>query len=275
MMLRAADPSLPIGLEVICSKAMAKHPGDRFESAEQMANELRLWLEDSKRRRRWIIWAIVALVVLAAIGLVVAWAMSGSPFVQDGAIHFDGRTRIVTPVERKLPVTLEAWIRPDDYTGANCQFVIGSDVPTKYGVGFGICGSVLSAEYQGGMINTSTAVPPGKWSHIAGVFTDAESRLYMNGNLIHTGPGGKSDSSVTNFVIGDVGLTNPISVFHGEIRAARISQGERYSGDFTPREKITGDEETLAVYSAESIDGRVVRDLSGKGNDASIEITAK
>lgn len=274
-LLRAADASLPVGLEAICSRAMAKHPGDRFESAEQMANELRAWLDGSKKKRRLMIWAVIALVVVAVVGAVIAWAMQGSPFVRDGAIHFDGHMRIVTPLERKLPVTLEAWVRPDPYTGTDCQFVIGSDVPTVYGVGIGICGSVLSAEYQGGMINTSTVVPPEEWSHVAGVFSETETRLYLNGKLVHTGPGGKSDGTVTNFVLGDVGLTNPIAIFHGDVRSVRISQGERYTGDFTPSNKITGDHETLAVYSAEGIDGRTVRDLSGKGNNASIETTAK
>lgn len=275
MLLRAADASMPVALEAVCSRAMAKHPADRFETAEAMASDLRGWLDDSRRKRRWLIRGLAALVVVSVIGAVVAWAIQGSSFVRDGAIHFDGRTRIVTPVERKLPVTLEAWVRPDPYEGTDCQFVIGSDVPKLYGIGVGICGSVFSAEYQGGMINSSAAVPPGEWSHLGGVFTETESRLYLNGKLVHTGTGGKSDGTVTNFVIGDVGLSNPIAKFHGEIRAVRISQGERYTGDFKPSDKITGDQETIAVYSAEGISGRVVRDLSGNGNDASIETTAK
>ena len=274
MMLRAADPSLPVALEVICSKAMAKHPADRFESAEAMANELRSWLKDSRRKRRWMIWAMIALVVIAVLGVVVAWTMRAAPFVRDGAIHFDGRTRIVTPVERKLPVTLEAIVRPDAYTGTDCQFVIGSDVPMKYGIGLGICGSVLSAEYHGGMINSSVTVPPGEWSHIAGVFTESETLLFINGKLIHAGPGGKSDDAVAKFVLGNVGETNPIAFFHGDVRSVRISEGERYSTDFRPTERFSSDDTTLAIYAAESVDGKAVRDQSGNGNNGQIETTS-
>lgn len=274
MQLRAADASMPVALEAVCSRAMAKHPADRYESAEQMANELRSWLDDSRRKRRWLIWGLVALVAVAFIGAVVAWVLRSSPYVHDGAIRFDGRTRIITPVERKLPITLEAWVRPDAYNGADCQFVIGSDVPTKYGIGIGICGSVLSAEYQGGMINTSTVMPPGEWSHIGGVFTETETRIYLGGKLVHAGPGGSGDDAGTNFVLGNVGETNPIAFFHGEVRAVRISHGERYSKDFRPTETFSSDDTTLAIYAAEGIDGRIVWDQSGKGNHAQIETTS-
>lgn len=278
--LRAADAALPAALETICSRCLAKHPADRHEAASTLAAELRSWLtpKDKQRSSTWMMIAL-ALCLLIVGGAVAFQHLPqlnlGSPFVRDGAIHFGGRTRIVTPVVRTLPVTLEAWVRPDAYTGTGCQFVIGSDVPTKYGVGIGICGSVLSAEYLSGMLNSAAAVPPGEWSHIAGVFTETETRLYLNGVLVHSGPGGKSADSSTKFVIGDVGLTNPIAVFHGDMRAIRISSGERYTADFTPSQKFAPDHDALAVYSAKSIDGRTLRDISGQQNDASVEIGAK
>lgn len=51
--LREIAPLLPEELDVICWKAMSKHPGDRHESAEKFAEELREWLASKKRRRGW------------------------------------------------------------------------------------------------------------------------------------------------------------------------------------------------------------------------------
>ncbi len=273
-LLRAASPSLPVALEITCSKAMAKHPADRFESAEVMANELRGWLESTKKTKWWLVW-VAALIVLALAGAATAWNRPEIPVSKSEVIHFDGQTRIVTPVERKLPVTLEAWVKPDPYTKADCQFVIGSDVPTKYGVGIGVCGAVLSAEYVGGMINTPIAVPANEWSHIAGVFTETETRLYLNGDLVHTGPGSDADDTSTKFVLGDVGLTNPIARFKGDLRGVRISSGERYLDRFRPDNEFSSDDQTLVVYAAKSIDGKTVRDLSGRGNTGELEVVAK
>lgn len=269
-LLRVADSSLPQALEVICNKALQKHPGDRFQSAEVMANELRSWLERDRKQRRWLMRGLVLLVLLVG-GAVIAWNLLGPSTGRDSAIHFDGHTRITTPVERKLPVTLEAWVKPDPYRGSDCQFVIGSDVPTKYGVGIGICGSVLSAEYIGGMINTPIAVPPVEWSHITGVFTEAETRLYLNGKLVHTGPGGANDS-FAKFVLGNVGLTNPIAYFKGDLRSVRISQGERYRNGFKPDDDFSTDAETLVIYEPKRTVAGTVRDLSGRGNDGHMEV---
>jgi len=239
LMLRAADSSLPKELEAICSKAMAKHPADRHESAAVLATELRDWLDESKKRRQtmWIIAAIMVLGLLIAV-VVIALGSGTSQhddFIQNGIMHFDGRTRIVTEVERTLPCTLEAWIKPDPYTGENCQFVIGSDVPGKYGLGIAICGSMLSVEYISGMSNSTASIPPNRWSHVAAVFSESETRLYVNGKLVEIAPRSKPEGD-TRFVIGNVGENNLISFYRGEVRSARISSGERYSDSFSPTE---------------------------------------
>ncbi len=266
-MLRAADSSLPKELESICSKAMAKHPADRHESAAAFAAQLRDWLDESKKRRltMWIIAAIVVLGMLVA-GVVIALGSSqdeGDSFIRNGVMHFDNRTRIVTEVERTLPVTLEAWIKPDPYNGEDCQFVIGSDVPGKYGLGLAICGSQLSAEYIDGMINSPASVVPGEWSHIACAFTERETRLYVNGKLATTGPG-SAEGIPAKFVVGNVGETNLLYFYRGQIRAVRISEGERYRGDqFDPPSELVSDESTLLAVSKPRLDRDVVRTATG------------
>lgn len=245
--LKDVDPSLPENLDAICAKALAKHPGDRHQSALELANELRAWLEPTKLRRRrwlWVLFGLTAVLALVA-GLVLSSMRSNEGLIRDGVLHFDGRTRIVTNVQRKLPVTLEAWIKPDDYRDENCQFIIGSDIPSEYGLGIAICGSMLSVEHVEGMVNSKFAVPPNRWSHAAAVFTESETRVYLNGKLVATAPGSRPGGE-TRFVIGNVGENNLISFYRGQIRSVRISEGERYRGDFGPV-KLEANEDTLLL----------------------------
>ncbi len=252
--LRDVDPSLTEELDAICAKALAKHPADRHESAAAFAVELRCWLEKSRTRRRtmWIIAAIVVLGLLVA-GAVIALSSGtnrNGDLIQNGIMHFDGHTRIVTEVERTLPISLEAWIKPDPYRDENCQFIIGSDIPGEYGLGIAICGSMLSVEHIEGMVNSTAAVPPNRWSHVAAIFTEFETRLYLNGKLVAKAPGSEPGGE-TRFVIGNVGENSLISFYRGQVRSVRISEGERYRGDFGPV-KLENDKGTLFLIDDSS-----------------------
>ncbi|AWM39807.1 hypothetical protein C1280_24235 [Gemmata obscuriglobus] len=48
-------------------------------------------------------------------------------------MYFDGRTRIVTPLERFSPCTLEAWVWPEEYTTTGTQAVSGDRRPAHDG----------------------------------------------------------------------------------------------------------------------------------------------
>ena len=91
----AVDPAL----EAICLKAMSHAPEDRYATARAMADDLDRWLADepvsayrepvTKALSRWLsrhphvlirgLVALVALLVLALSGIVLAWAMRGGP----------------------------------------------------------------------------------------------------------------------------------------------------------------------------------------------------
>ena len=249
--LRALVPTASSGLEQVCNRALAKHPADRFQNVEDFADSLSNSNSQRAASRRNLIVGGVILMALAVIGLW-AWSQQGKGkqpkndgLVRDGLLHFDGRTRIVTNVKRTLPVTLEAWIKPDSYDGESSQFVIGSDIPSHYGLGIALCGSMPGAEYIEGMLNTSTPVPPNKWSHVAATFTDSETKLFLNGKLVGSAPGSVVSSEETRFVIGNVGESNLIDFYKGEMKSVRISSGVQYSGaDFEPSE-LQADETTL------------------------------
>jgi WD40 repeat protein/tRNA A-37 threonylcarbamoyl transferase component Bud32 len=84
---RSIYAKVPLDLETICLKAMAKRPQDRYASCQELANDLRRWLEDepirarrvgvAERLVRWtrrnpVIASLGALAVLCLFGVAVA-----------------------------------------------------------------------------------------------------------------------------------------------------------------------------------------------------------
>lgn len=273
--LRQTCPGISKRLEAICHKAIAKHPAERFATASSFAEALRKAQQVSAPRvlQFAIVVAVLLALPIAIVMMVRAKMTTTNParVTSRETLLFDGTNRIVTPVERLAPVTLEAWIKPTKLDD-KCHFVIGSDIPTKYGIGLGICGLMLTAERivnegEFGLIRSSQLVPVNEWSHIAAVFGAQETRLYFNGKLVETGPPTQV-SGGTPFVIGNVGEQSPLDYFHGEIKEVRISKGERYLDNFAPLQD--GDSETssdsILLYKDISFSEERVTDQSGNGN---------
>jgi hypothetical protein len=286
---------VPSSVEAVVLRCLAKHPADRFGSASELAAALRDTLAPLTSARTLARWARpIGMIVVGAVVLGLAAAVVNlwprpntqpsstadptsngpTPFLADGVMQFDGRTRIVTPVERFAPCTLEAWVWPEEYRDTGTQAVIGSDIPTKYGVGLGVTGVVPFVEIVPGILKGTQSVPLRKWSHLAGVFGEGETRLYLDGKLVTKGPASRAEGG-TRFVVGNVGLDNPIDYFRGKVRVVRISRGERYTVEFVPAEHLASDDATVLLYSAEAVQGDVVNDLSGKGHHGRLEQGSK
>lgn len=277
---RSLNPSVPEELEAACLRSLSKLPADRFSTAAELATALR-----ASPSRRWpslpLRWIFLVLLVvgLFAAGLVLGMLLSSStkidasktePVHEEGVLVFDGTSRILTPLERFAPVTLEAWVQPKFYPKRDNQFIIGSDIPTKHGIGLGMSEAVLSAEYIPGMVFSEGAIPLNRFSHVAAVFGEGETRLYVDGRKVGVGPATKPEGGTT-FVVGNVGKGNPINFFVGKVRRVRISKGERYKDDFVPEEKFIRDADdaqvwAVLIYDGLSLEGDRVLDLSGSGN---------
>ena len=276
---------VPVAVEAVCMKAMSKHPADRFTSATEFAACLRESLSAPRISRRTVLGGTI-LTATAGVAFGIGTRFNqhsevpASKEVNPRTFQFDGTNRIVTPLERFAPVTLEAWVRPDRFE-YRCHFVIGSDLPGSYGIGIGICPTVLSAEWipndlsVKAMLKSEQAIPIKAWSHVAAVFGEDETRLYLNGELVQSGPA-TENSGGTPFVIGNVGETNHIDFFLGQIRSVRISRGERYRESFQPDEEFPPDPPEAAVravliYDGASVDGEQVLDLSGNENHGALQ----
>ncbi len=244
-------PAVPDQIKGICQKALQRNPSDRLVSAASFAAELRRSLSSQKSSRMRLAWTVVGLAVLAA----VVWMtlpkreQSGRHVVEQtgiikldsepGTFTFDGTNRIVTPLESFAPCTLEVWIRT---TGESSeQFIIGSDVPNFYGIGFGIKNNAPIVETIRGGFDIDKPITPGEWTHLAAVYGPNETTLFLNGKKIGVGPATALPSRPTHFVIGNVGEDHSNMFFHGQIRCLRISRGERYSADFEPESSFNAD----------------------------------
>jgi len=150
------------------------------------------------------------------------------------------------------------------------------DIPTEYGLGLAISGSVLAAESVPGMTFSGRAVPLGRWTHVAVVFGERETRLYLDGEPVHVGPATEFRGGPP-FVVGCAGRGNPINHFRGRMRAVRISPGERYGGAFRPEETFMADPDeapcwAVLIYDGRHVEGDRVIDLSGARRDGCAEM---
>lgn len=269
-------------LEAVCLKCLGKHPADRFGTANDVG--IAISAKESTPSKQWIAGLVMSLV--AALSIWMFWPLTTSretdsqkPPVQiEGAFVFTGTERIVTPLMRRAPVTLEAWVNPE-ITDINCHFIIGGDVRGEFGVSIGICGAVLTAEIVPRMVKSNVVVRPGQWSHVCAVFGESDTRLYLNGKLVHAGPATKAVAPNARFVVGNVSEDTPIDYFIGKIRSVRISDGERYSDDFQPDESFAPTKEAnksaLLIYDGAHFDGGIAKDLTGNGNDGRWESFAR
>lgn len=286
--IRTLNPAVSPQLEEVCLRCLEKHPADRFADVAALARALR-----SSRARfvlqfphRVLLAGLLSAVVFLA-GLLLGRTLapvpkregpaSGDSIHDPGVFIFDGSNRIVTPLERFAPLTLEAWVQPKFYPKQDCQFIIGSDIPTKHGIGLAMCEALLSVEYIAGMFHSERAIPLGRWSHVAAVFAENETSLYLNGRHVGTGPATKAEGGTT-FIIGNAGKGNPINYFVVKARAVRISKGERYSEDFVPDETFRPDAQdakvrAILIYEGTAVEGNRVLDLSGAGHHGEWERT--
>jgi Concanavalin A-like lectin/glucanases superfamily len=193
---------------------------------------------------------------------------------------FDGKSRIVTPLERFAPVTLEAWFRASPAPrrrGDRIQYLIGSDIPGQYGYGIGIrydgnnIGG-LQMETVRSFVDSNFPIPAGDWTHVAAVIAPTEVTTFLNGKLTFRQSRNLEIVGGTNFSIGKSGpdATAPY-YFTGEIREIRISHGMRYNQPFTPPPTFRKDVNAALIYRASDVKGKTVIDLSGKGRDGQLD----
>jgi hypothetical protein len=204
------------------------------------------------------------------------------PVVKAPVFVFDGKSQILTSLERFAPVTLEAWFHPSRDTslrgrGDRTQYLIGSDIPGQYGYGIGIrhdgkAIGGLQMETMRTFLNSKSPVSASEWSHVAAVFGPTEVTMYLNGKEAFRESRNLEALGGTNFAIGKSGRDATVPYyFTGEIREIRISKGTRYAEPFTPPPSFAKDATSALIYRASDTNGKKVLDLSGNGRVGELE----
>jgi serine/threonine-protein kinase len=238
----------PKAVQAICKKALAKHPEMRYQSARELVEALNDCLSDQQAKQSsWLkyLWGFAGLAILGFLFTLVWQSFSWSQL--EGGEIFDGAKRIVTDIDSFYPCTVEAWIAPSTEKE---QWIVGSDVPSQFGIGIGIKngGHPMTETIRGGMHDPDTKIPLNEWSHLATVFGEEQTRMYLNGKLVGTCPPTEGPTEPSKFVIGNLGEKHQTQYFTGRIREVRISKGELYDGAFEPEERLLEEASTLLKY---------------------------
>ena len=90
-----------------------------------------------------------------------------------------------------------------------------------------------------------------QWTHLAGVFTGSEVRLYVDGKLIDSKPGkGKRTRNRLPLFLGaDTNESGQATrPFLGKVDEVRLSKGAKYDSDFTPARRFSPEDDTLLLH---------------------------
>lgn len=177
-----------------------------------------------------------------------------TPAVGSYSLEFDGRSSYAH-VPDLIPVagetyTIEVITRMRGPTVANLVSWLGPDWMTIFvnpQNGWGV-----GRKFQGNsfLIATGQPAPLHETIHVAGTFEGSQLKLFLNGRLAHTQPVEFNILDAQGgLYIGGVNQRdlNEVRYYDGFIDLVRISQGLRYTADFTPPTTFVHDSQTLIL----------------------------
>jgi hypothetical protein len=174
-------------------------------------------------------------------------------------LHFEAGAVVETPVKTFLPCTLEAWVLPK--TSDGIRHIVGSPSMSLTLRGFDLAPEGFTGHETG-----DAEVEAGRWTHVAAVFTEGGTYLFVDGKRVWNAAACTPNPD-ERFLIGGSSTTSTSEQFLGQIRCVRISRGSRFSENFIPDHEFDADDETVLIYKGENVEGLNVFDTSGMGND--------
>ncbi|WP_417851257.1 LamG-like jellyroll fold domain-containing protein [Thalassoglobus sp.] len=197
------------------------------------------------------------------------------PVSQTG-LDFDGKDDWVTiptlEFDGSHPITLEAYVRlrrTDGTTGiVSNQNGGGIGITTMGGDSAGI---VLAQAAGKSRALYEQPIPIGQRLHVAGTWDQKQLKFFVDGKLVSTAdaPQGRFSNGAPHFALG----AYPAGVdgfLDGIIDEVRISGDVRYTEDFTPADRLTKEDQTLALYHFDEGIGNTLEDSSGNGHHGEI-----
>jgi len=215
------------------------------------------------------------------------------PETLDISLDFDGVDDhiILTHDPLLLPtntnsVTFEAWINPDNVTDIGMIASSGIFPSLNYEMFLFDNKITITGDGVGGLVSTST-IPVSQWTHVALVFDQTETRLYLNGNLDATRVEPLSSNNLGfDFGIGSQANGLPTNWnFEGKMDDVRYWTIARTPGQIENNyeRELFGNEEGLAAYynfsegspGGDNTTINTVSDNSGNGRNGTVNSFAK
>lgn len=165
----------------------------------------------------------------------------------------------------QAPFTVEAWVFPTANNGS--QAVLAKTENAEFAI-FLEEGKPLFDVHLGGSYVTAKSdqvLPLNQWSHLAGVFSGEQVRLFVNGQLMaaQMGQGQRTVNRLPLFIGADPNqFSQPTRLFTGKIDEVRVSQGERYTKDFRPSRRFISDDNTVLLLHCDQASGPFLFDDS-------------
>ncbi|MBI1348706.1 protein kinase [bacterium] len=183
------------------------------------------------------------------------------------ALEFQGKREFVEipsiAYDGEPPLTLEAWVTPLrlDADAASVITVGGQESPLfkiklQRRDWNALLGNSAATQFQFAADHAEL----GRRDHVAAVWTGKEIRIFKNGQERFPQT---TQESLRNLRLGD-GLRLAFESF-GRIDEVRISKSARYREPFTPSERFSADDDTLALYHFDEGRGDLLTDSSGNG----------
>jgi len=176
---------------------------------------------------------------------------------EERAFAFDGQDDCLAVADRDLalpdgPLTVECWLRAARW-GERVGVVTKTE-SSEFGL-FCYSGSPEFSVHLAGRYASARAadvtIPPGRWTHVAGVFDGAEARLYVDGARVARAPasGARTRNALPLLVGADVdGAGRGTSFFEGELDEVRVSKVARYAGaQVRPARRVEPDADTALL----------------------------
>ena len=187
------------------------------------------------------------------------------------------------------PFTIEAWVRVQGAAPVNHSLIIGrwgTSIDGSQGMRLvqdtaaGVFAFHVSPDgYTQEAALGSTIIGSGIWTHVAGVYDGSRLALFVDGVLDGETlyAGGVHDNGL-GLTLGDY---NPAWIqgnydfqFNGTIASMRLSDGARYTTDFTPGSQFAVDGDTLMLLYLDEGADQLIYDASPSGYEGYLGLSA-